>query len=192
MVALVRLKSTYLYYMSDARHREAFPLPVARVSFDYAGEIVPSTSSVEMIERVDADQLILLRAYIEFEQKAGKRLASLSFKPLNSLPFDVAPQHASDLTIAPAAHVGSYHNIATFNDPARFIAFSADSVPLLVKDGWQVAFSDDYPYRVAVGDAEWWADIGQGSGIDWFSFELGIDFEGHRNQLGAASHGLTG
>ena len=49
MVALVRLKSTYLYYISDARHREAFPLPVARVSFDYAGEIVIPTSSVEMI-----------------------------------------------------------------------------------------------------------------------------------------------
>ena len=34
-----------------------------------------------------------------------------------------------------------------------------------------------------MGDAEWWADIGQGSGIDWFSFELGIDFEGHRINL---------
>ncbi|HWO44846.1 MAG TPA: hypothetical protein VNO87_04565, partial [Methylomirabilota bacterium] len=69
------------------------------------------------------------------------------------------------------------------NDPARFIAFSADCVPLLVKDGWQVAFSDDYPYRIAEGDAQWWADIGEGSGIDWFSFELGIEFEGHRINL---------
>ncbi len=70
-----------------------------------------------------------------------------------------------------------------FDDPARFIAFSADSVPLLVKEGWQVAFSDDYPYRIAEGDTQWWADLGEGSGIDWFSFELGIEFEGHRINL---------
>jgi hypothetical protein len=51
-----------------------------------------------------------------------------------------------------SAHVDPYRVITSFIDPARFIAFSTDCVPLLVKDGWQVAFSDDYPYRIAEGD----------------------------------------
>ena len=183
MVASVRLKSNHFWYMNDARRHEAFPLPVARLSFDYCGEIVPSTSPVQTLERVDADRLILTPRDMQVEQKAAARLASLGIKALNTLPFDVPPQHAGDLIIAPAGHVDPYRGITSFNDPARFIAFSADRVPLLVKDGWQVAFSDDYPYRIAEGDAQWWADIGEGSGIDWFSFELGIEFEGHRINL---------
>ena len=106
------------------------------------------------------------------EQTERPHPNDLGIKALNTLPFDVPPQHAGDLIIAPSGHVDPYRGITSFNDPARFIAFSADRVPLLVKDGWQVAFSDDYPYRIAEGDAQWWADIGEGSGIDWFSFEL--------------------
>ena len=76
-----------------------------------------------------------------------------------------------------------YEILQAWDDPSRFLAFSADAVPELVKDGWQVFFSDDYPYRIAEGAADWWADIGEGSGIDWFSFEMGVEFEGHRINL---------
>jgi hypothetical protein len=183
MVASVRVESNYFWYMNEARHSQAFQLPVARLSFDYRPEIVPSTSPVQTLERVDGDRLILTPRDLQAEQKAGQRLAGLGLKVLNSLPFDVAPAHAADLTLVPAGHVDPYRVITSFNDPTRFIAFSADCVPLLVKDGWQVAFSDDYPYRIAEGDATWWADLGEGSGIDWFSFELGIEFEGHRINL---------
>ena len=173
MVASVRLKSNHFWDMNYARRHEAFSLPVARLSFDYDGEIVPSTSPVQTLERVDADQLILTPRDMQVEQKAGARLARLGVKALNSLPFDVPPQHAGDLIIAPAGHVDPYRVITSFIDPARFIAFSTDCVPLLVKDGCQVAFSDDYPYRISEGDPRWWADVGEGSGIDWFSFDLG-------------------
>ena len=160
MVASVRLKSNHFWDMNDARRHEAFPLPVARLSFDYGGEIVPSTCPVQTLERVDDDRLILTPRDMRVEQKAGARLARLGVKALNSLPFDVPPEHAGDLIIAPAGDVDPYRVITSFNDPARFIAFSTDCVPLLVKDGWQVAFSDDYPYRIAEGDPQWWADIG--------------------------------
>ena len=77
------------------------------------------------------------------------------------------------------------NNIYTYQ-PAkyyRFLAFSAERVPELVSAGWQIDYSEDYPYRIAEGEAAWWADIGEGSGIDWFSFELGVEFEGHRVNL---------
>jgi hypothetical protein len=82
MVALVRLKSNYFWHMNDALHREAFPLPVARLSFDYRGEIVNSTSPVQTLERVEADRLILTPRDMQVEQKAGERLASLGLKAL--------------------------------------------------------------------------------------------------------------
>ena len=56
-------------------------------------------------------------------------------------------------------------------------------MPALAADGWQVAYADDYPYRMAEGSVGWWADAGEGSGIDWFSFEIGIEYEGRRINL---------
>jgi superfamily II DNA or RNA helicase len=183
MVARVRPKSNYFWYMNEAHHCAAFPLPLARLSFDYGNEIIASTSPVQTLERVEADRLILMPRDTAHERKAGERLAAVGLKSVSGLPFDVAPEHVRDLFIAPPGQIDPYRIIANINDPARYIAFSADVVPLLVRDGWQVAFSDDYPYRIAEGDAQWWADIGEGSGIDWFSFELGIEFEGHRINL---------
>jgi hypothetical protein len=51
MVASVRLKSNHFWDMNDARRHKAFPLPVARLSFDSGGEIVPSTSPVQTLIR---------------------------------------------------------------------------------------------------------------------------------------------
>ncbi len=103
MVASVRLKSNYFWHLSDAGGRKAFPLPVARLSFDYCGEIVPSTSPMQMLERADGDRMILTPRDMPAEQKASKRLAGLSLKPLDKLPFDVPRQHAGDFTIASGA-----------------------------------------------------------------------------------------
>ena len=64
----------------------------------------------------------------------------------------------------------------------RFLNFSTEAIPELAAAGWQIAYSDDYPYRIAEGEVGWWADI-ESSGIDWFGFELGIEFEGERINL---------
>ena len=130
-----------------------------------------------------ATSSILIPRDHKAELAAAERLARLELKPVRALPFEVAPAHADCRFMVPPGNPGIYDFLASFDDPSRFIAFSAEALPKLMQEGWQIAFAADYPYRIAEGEAQWWADIGESSGIDWFSFELGIEFEGHRINL---------
>jgi SNF2-related domain/Helicase conserved C-terminal domain len=178
----VRIKQAFSWYVTEQNHRGAFKLPLARLAFDYGGEIVPLHAKGDVIERFDGELLIVTPRDSAFELNAHQALGARGLKPLNDAPFDVSIEHSKDLYFAPPNGTSPYEFLETFDDPSKFMAFSADAVPQLVNEGWQVSFSDDYPYRIAEGDIGWWADI-EKSGIDWFSFELGIDFEGQRINL---------
>jgi superfamily II DNA or RNA helicase len=183
LLTQARLKPTHVWFAGEDRHRGTFPLPIARLSFDYAGEFVPVHAAIETVDRVEADRLVITPRDHKAEALAGERLLKLGLKGLTKLPFNIPPENARDLFLAPPGNPGVYDFIAGFDDPGRFIAFSAEALPQLASEGWQIAFADNYPYRIAEGSAEWWADVKQGSSIDWFSFELGIAFEGHRINL---------
>ena len=58
--------------------------------------------------------------------------------------------------------------------------FSYHHVPALRADGWAVEIDEDYPIRLAEAGEDWFADVEEGSGIDWFGIELGIDVDGER------------
>jgi superfamily II DNA or RNA helicase len=183
MVTDARVKPQFAWYSREANHHGGFSLPIARLSFGYGGEIIQARAAGQMAERMEDNRLIVTPRDGKAEAAAAGRLTKLGFKPFSALPFNVRPEHQEDLFQAPPGMSSHYEILQACDDPSRFLAFSADTVPELVKDGWQVFFSDDYPYRIAEGTADWWADIGEGSGIDWFSFEMGVEFEGHRINL---------
>jgi superfamily II DNA or RNA helicase len=183
MVADAQVTPQYAWYSREANHHGGFQLPIARLSFDYGAEAVHPRAPEQTIERMEDGRLILTPRDIKAEAAAAERLTRLGFKPFSALPFTVSREYQDDLFLAPPEMSSHYEIIAACDDPGRFLAFSADTVPELVRDGWQVFFSDDYPYRIAEGEGDWWADIGEGSGIDWFSFEMGVEFEGHRINL---------
>ena len=195
-VADVQLAPAYRWYTEEARHNGTFRFPLARLAFDYDGEIVAHDMPSQVLERTDGDKLILTPRSKDAEAKAMQRLAKLGLarvaNPLASNPLVVDRQHAGALYIAPPGRLGPDEFADTFDDPSRFIAFSLEAVPKLQQEGWQVTFADDYPYRIAEGEAAWWADVGDGSGIDWFAFELGVDYEGHRINLVPHLTGLLG
>jgi len=189
--APARNKPSFGWY-TPGISRPSFALPLARLSFDYAGEIVPHASKLELLERVEGDKLIVTPRDPRSEAEAAQRLADFGMVGVAGMPFDVSPEHAGDLVIAPQDDDDiwddpdfddEFDESEETDDAGRYIAFSLDAVPQLLQDGWVVTFSDDYPYRMAEGDVRWWADIGEGSGIDWGSFELGVEFEGVRIDL---------
>ena len=195
-VADAQLAHAYRWYTEEARHNGTFRFPLARLAFDYDGEIVAHDMPSQVLERTDGDKLILTPRSKGAEAKAMQRLTQLGLarvaNPLVSNPLVVDRQHAGALYIAPPGRLGPDEFADTFDDPSLFIAFSLEAVPKLQQEGWQVAFADDYPYRIAEGEAAWWADVGDGSGIDWFAFELGVDYEGHRINLVPHLTGLLG
>jgi superfamily II DNA or RNA helicase len=183
LLAPVRVKPQYSWYTREARHRGSFQLPLARLAFDYAGEVVPAHATPQMLERLEGELLVVIPRDGTVELAAVERLGKLGLKSIKDSLIEAGSEHAKDLLIAPGGAQSPYEALAALDDPSRFIAFSAEAVPLLRSEGWQIAYADDYPYRLAEGEIAWWADLGEGAGIDWFSFELGIEFEGQRISL---------
>jgi superfamily II DNA or RNA helicase len=179
----VRVKQRLQWYAHEQRHAGVIKLPLARLTFDYDGAIVPIHAATEVLERFDDGVLILTPRDTRAELVAHDRLGELGLKPLRDSLLDANGDSAKDLYFAPDGAGDVYSFLASFDDPGRFIAFSTDCIPHLVAEGWQVSYSDDYPYRIAEGEVGWWADVDEGSGIDWFAFELGIEFEGQRINL---------
>ena len=182
-MADVPLEPTHLWYAEQVDHDGVFRLPLARLAFDYDGDVVGHSASAPVLERTDGDKLILTPRNTVAETKARERLAKLGLAPLAGTPLKPDGEHAGALFVPPPRWHTPYQFIANCDEPSRFIAFSVEAVPKLTQEGWQIAYSGDYPYRVAEGEAGWWADVGEGSGIDWFAFELGVDYEGHRINL---------
>jgi hypothetical protein len=66
-------------------------------------------------------------------------------------------------------------------DPERVLQeFSYHPLPTLRAEGWTVEVDDDYPVQIAEAGDDWFADIQEGSGIDWFGIDLGILVDGER------------
>ncbi len=184
-LALVRVAPRYRYGVSDPRHLEPFKLPVAKLSYDYDGRVVPGHGThPPSLEHMDGDKLVVMRRQPAREQAASQLLAEHGLSRLAACEFLQPTEPDSGELFQPLSAVASViDQMAAIDDPRRSIAFSADVLPELAAAGWRITFAADYPYQIAEGAADWWADVGEGSGIDWFSFELGINFEGHRINL---------
>jgi superfamily II DNA or RNA helicase len=183
-VADIELAPAYRWYAEEVDHSGSFRVPLARLLFDYEGDCIAHDAPAAVLERVDGAKLVLTPRHKDAETKARQRLAELGLAPLAGSPLHAGPDDKGALFIAPPGKPNPYELIAAIdNNKSRYIGFSAEAVPALRQEGWQVAFSDDYPYLIAEGEADWWADVGDGSGIDWFAFELGVDYEGQRISL---------
>lgn len=143
---------------------------------------MPIHATGETLEWMESDTLVVTPRDSRAEVAAFERLGKLGLKSLKDSLIEAANEHAKDLHIAPGGS-NPYEALAQIDDPSRFIAFSADVVRVLRSEGWQVVYADDYPYKITEGEVGWWAGIGEALGINWFSFELGIEFEGQRINL---------
>ena len=180
----VRLKDQYGYYIRDHRFRGAFELPLAEFSFDYGGSHLPYNSTAKAIPHREGRNLILMPRHTSLEATAISRLLEHGLTPIGKSILRADSNLAADFLIATPDTLSPAQAVSGLDDPDAFVAFEQTVVPQLRAEGWQITYSKDYPYRVVEADGEaWWADIGESSGIDWFSFELGIEYAGQRINL---------
>ena len=179
--AKMSLKRHYSHYAPQHWHGHNVVVPLAALSFRYGDQTIDRVAPGDTIEHLDGDTLAIIPRDREAEKKALQRLTNLCFVPITQLSmFDAPREHASALMLDVGPDYDSYGRMDVIDAPHRFVVFADDDVPQLEKAGWVVTYADTYPYRVADGEASFWADAGDGSGIDWFSFELGIMFDGQR------------
>lgn len=67
-------------------------------------------------------------------------------------------------------------------DAAGWLPFLADGIAQLESAGIEVRIADDFPYQLALPE-DWFVDVAEESGNDWFSLDLGVTVGGERISL---------
>jgi len=152
---------------------ERLDTELARVTFDYDGTAVSPGEKREVLTRVEGGTLTRIARDFKAETKALRALGEWGFEPLQSVGvFNNLPKECVHDWIVRADERAD-----------ALINFGIRGVPALRAEGWRVDIDESYPYRIAEPDAEWYGDIDEGSGIDWFGVELGVTIDGERVNL---------
>ncbi|MCK8787386.1 DEAD/DEAH box helicase [Roseomonas sp. NAR14] len=145
-------------------------LPLARLSFRYGPVLLPLTAPAAptllhegRLYRVARDRAV--------EAAAMARLEVLDFARLGPMFHSLAGHALADAWLLQDP------------DPGAWIDLMLDEVPALREAGWTVEVAEDFPLRLVTPSGGFTAEIGEGSGIDWFELGLGVMVEGERVDL---------
>ncbi|MDH3661811.1 MAG: DEAD/DEAH box helicase [Alphaproteobacteria bacterium] len=149
---------------------------IARLSFDYESTRVGAADKKRELSRIDGSEIVSIVRRTSEEKVFRTRLEDLGFERIDEVGlYDVTPEHRGDfIMIGPDPE-------EDLLDPERaLLEFSYHHLPVLRAEGWTVEVDDDYPVHIAEAGHDWFADVREGSGIDWFGVELGIMVDGKR------------
>jgi SNF2 family DNA or RNA helicase len=159
----------------------AVEIALARISFDYDGNMATMSDRNTIFTSARENTLIKYKRDLKKEHELKDRLHNTynlrSIKKYQRL-YNITRDIASDLTAT-----GFDENL---NDPDlanSWIEFVAQSVPELRQDGWQIEIDESFPYNITHPDDDWYAEIDESSGIDWFGLELGVSINGKQTNL---------
>ena len=157
------------------REEQEVDLPLARVSFDYAGAAIGWQEGRSEINSVKDNRLLVLARDTLFEVQAIERLNGMGLLPLGPTGLGrFAPEHCrQDFT---------FEEDEDDDVSMRWVQFNHVDLPRLAAEGWTISFAEDYPYQVVQPDDVWRADVVD-TGIDWFELDLGIEVDGLRHPL---------
>lgn len=158
------------------RREEEVDLPLARVTFDYAGcEVGWQDGRTELNHVVDNRLLVMPRDAVT-EVQLIERLNALGLQPLGPTGLGrFAPETArQDFTFE--------EDEEDDDISMRWVEFNHRELPRLQAEGWKVSFSENYPYRVVQADEDWRVDVTD-TGIDWFDLDIGINVGGEKISL---------
>jgi len=166
-------------------HHDTQIFPLLRLTFLY-GEVavVAGQEPGGTLNYYDphTDTLVQVQRNKAAEQKALKRLQELGFVAFQAHPlfahFQVPAVHHTDLLI------GQDNPFAREAEQA-LLNFSLSAVPQLRSEGWSVEMDANYLYQTLEPHLieDWYVEIDDSSGIDWFGLELGIQIEQERVNL---------
>ena len=149
---------------------------VARLSFDYEGARIGAGDRKSDLTHVDGDQIVSIVRNRPAEKKCRARLEDLGFERIDALGlYEVTPDHQGDFIM-----IGPDPEEEPIDPERALLGFSHRHLPALRAEGWIVEIDEDYPIHIAEAGDDWFADVQERSGIDWFRVELGILIDGKR------------
>jgi superfamily II DNA or RNA helicase len=150
-----------------------FDLPLARLTFVYAGHDLPGPASEVATMRAEGDTVAEIVRNQRAERAALRQLETRGFRSGHH-PALLSGSAAQRDTLTPAS---GYSDSA---DEETWLDFLIEVLPRLRADGWQVDIAEDFPIRLASAESEPEAELTEGRGIDWFDLHLGMQVDGER------------
>ncbi|MEZ5847381.1 MAG: DEAD/DEAH box helicase [Geminicoccaceae bacterium] len=157
------------------REESEIDLPLARLSFDYAGARIGWQNGRTELNHVADNRLLMIARDALGEVQAVERLNALGLQPLG--PTGLGRFAAEDVRQDFTFEEDDDDDVSV-----RWVEFNHIDLPKLEKDGWQIDFSENYPYQVVLDPPPWDIEIND-SGTGWFELDLGIEVDGERIPL---------
>jgi len=149
---------------------------IARLSFDYEGTRIGAAEKKRELSRIDGSDIVSIVRQPSTEKVFRTRLEDLGFERIDEVGlYDVTPEHRSDFVM-----MGPDPEDELLDPERVLLEFSYHHLPVLRAEGWVVEVDDDYPVHIAETGGDWFAEVQESSGIDWFGVELGIMVDGER------------
>jgi superfamily II DNA or RNA helicase len=142
---------------------------IARVAFRYGKWEVAASATEAIVLHMDGLTPVEVHRSTKAEKAALNQLRFANFLP--------APKVRDGV---PAANQRDF--LPDEGDSGWYDALYQD-IPALEQQGWRIEIASDFPYRLLRGDGAFEARLSQGSGLDWFEFDLGVMVAGERLDL---------
>ncbi|MBL8668773.1 MAG: DEAD/DEAH box helicase [Rhodospirillales bacterium] len=148
-------------------------IPVARLAFAYGSVILPASDQREKPLFAEHGRLFTVERDRTLENRQRKRLAAADARlaAIQANPaYGLPPDARGELVL-------------TDDDPLAWPRFLVEVAPRLREEGWWIEIEPGFAPPLAEADGDVDAELHEGSGIDWFEFDLGISVDGQRVNL---------
>lgn len=140
------------------------PIGVLHLNFDYAGLIVNPIDKTTELNVIDQDEFLTIKRNLEFEQEVLAKLDSIGLIADEYGVDEFGTDVAQGLILEP------------IDSTQTWLDFMLGHKEQLIEKGWQIDISEDFVFQIESIDG-WYADV-ESSGVEWFSFELGVKVNG--------------
>ncbi len=157
-------------------------IPTVQLRFQYANKKVNWEDKNSEIKLFKDNELHIITRDISAENKQREYINKLGISLiLNDIDnsYNVKSSDTWLFTNNPANK-----KFTTNQDTTKFWNdFMQNIIPKLKEQGWKIEISANFPYNIVHADDEWYSEIEEVSGIDWFGVELGVNIEGKKLNL---------
>ncbi len=108
----------------------------------------------------------------------GDNSAQIALESLGAVDLGCLPDYGLDL------NADADYLVSIEEDPSLYCAFTAQALPALTRQGFEVEIDPAYPYRFLEQQVSWYSTLdAEGDQLGWFSVELGVEIGGKRVNL---------
>jgi superfamily II DNA or RNA helicase len=140
---------------------------LAHLEFDYGSCRVSARNQQAVIEHFAEGRLRRVQRDLRAEQAARAKLAAIGFQDADEVYF---------------LRSDSLRGVLTFDDDTAWMEFILQHAPKLQTEGWRIEMDPSFSFRLAQPE-EWYADAQPGSGMNWFTAEIGVQLDGQKVNL---------